>query len=225
MGAFDLIIWDCDGCLVDSEVIASQAELDYLNSLGLELTLDDYIDKFAGRSMKDCLSLIDDLAGKPIAQSFDRVKSRQNIARNLEANLKPIDGLAWVLDALDIDMCIASGSELDRILQSLELVGVERHFVGKVFTSHQVERGKPAPDVFLFAAKQMGVQPARCLVIEDSLHGVKAAKAAGMTVFAYFGASHVSDRWRKGVLEAEPDLAFDDMRDLPRHVNERMMST
>jgi HAD superfamily hydrolase (TIGR01509 family) len=220
MASFDLIIWDCDGCLVDSEVIASRVELEYLQSLGLNLTLDDYIDTFAGKSMKDALPLIDKLAGKPIAQVVDRTAFRQCIAEAFEAYLKPIEGLPQVLQALQVPMCIASGSEKDRITHSLKIAGIDHFFADNIFTSHEVEKGKPAPDVFLYAAQRMNKQPKSCLVIEDSVHGIHAAQAAGMTVFAYLGGSHVTPVWRERVETAKPDRIFDDMALLPNYIED-----
>ena len=112
-------------------------------------------------------------------------------------------------------MCVASGSSIDRLDLTLDIVELKSIFEGRIYSSEQVENGKPAPDIFLYAARNMGVVPENCLVIEDSVSGIKAAKCAGMPVFAFLGASHAVGDWESRVCKEEPDLIFRDMRLLP----------
>ncbi|MDD3181373.1 MAG: HAD family phosphatase [Alphaproteobacteria bacterium] len=213
--SFDLIIWDCDGCLVDSEVIACAIPAALATASGYPITTEEYIERFAGKSAGNGAS---DLVGEAGYEQLDAAfheKVYQETLRGFTDHLKPIEGLAAVLSGLHNPMCVASGSSVERNRHALTIVGLLPFFDGRIFCSSQVAQGKPAPDVFLFAAQQMGVAPAQCLVIEDSVPGVQAAKAAGMTVFAYLGGSHVSESWRERIKAEKPDSIFDDMPALP----------
>lgn len=216
--AIDLIIWDCDGCLIDSEAIASAVEAQAVCRAGFQISVEDYIDQFAGVSMKTALARVDFLSGASVSQCFSGEDVQRETLKALAEAMQPIHGVKEALAALPCDHCVASGSEKSRLDYTLALVDLFDFFEGRIFSTSQVARGKPAPDVFLFAAQQRGVDPSRCLVIEDSTHGIEAAKAAGMRVFGFVGASHVTPRWRGRIEAIEPDVLFDDMAQLPELV-------
>ncbi len=213
---FDLLIWDCDGCLVDSEVLACAVAARCLTDLGYPLTGQDYVNRFAGQTMAATLVALEAETGKAFASRFSLQDFRQQVLALFETALQPTPYVAEALPLLALPMCVASGSSLERNARALALTGLGGYFdKGNLFSAEQVERSKPAPDVFLFAAAQMGIAPEKCVVIEDSVTGITAAKAAGMRVLAYLGGSHVSAVWRQRVAAAQPDAMFDDMRALP----------
>lgn len=214
MNSFELIIWDCDGCLVDSELIACSVPAAIATAYGFPITTQEYLDRFAGQTAGTGIAELARANGcDALGEAYEK-EVYQATLDGLTQGLKPIAGLADVLRRLTVPMCVASGSAVERNRHSLSLVGLLPFFDGHIYSSSQVAQGKPAPDIFLFAAAQMGADPARCLVIEDSVHGVRAAKAAGMTVFAYMGGSHVNAHWRERIAAEEPDIIFDDYAQL-----------
>ncbi len=216
---FDLLIWDCDGCLVDSEVLACAVAAQCLTAIGYPLTGQEYVNRFAGQTIAATLAVLEAETGKPFADRFSLDSFRQQVLALFETSLKPTPYVAEVLPLLALPMCVASGSSLTRNARALALTGLGGYFdKDNLFSAEQVARSKPAPDVFLFAAEQMKAAPEKCLVIEDSVTGITAAKAAGMRVLAYLGGSHVSEMWRQRVAAAQPDALFDDMRALPEMV-------
>jgi HAD superfamily hydrolase (TIGR01509 family) len=136
-------------------------------------------------------------------------------------DLKIINGINDVLSSVKMPMAIASGSEMDRLEYTLQLTNLYDHFNGRIYSSSLVPKGKPAPDIFLYAANELGVEPSKCLVIEDSLNGVRSGKAAGMTVFGFTGGNHIPDKQahREELLSLNADLVFDDMSELPQLIN------
>jgi HAD superfamily hydrolase (TIGR01509 family) len=174
----ELVIFDCDGVLVDSEVIGIEIEAAVLTEAGFEMTADDCADHCIGLSWPDVTAMNDEIQERSLAAFPDR--------------LQPVAGMADLLAALELLRCVASSSDLARVHYSLELTGLSTFFApGTVFSAQMVERGKPAPDLFLHAAAQCGnVAPERCLVIEDSPAGVAAALAAGMDVIGFTGGQH-----------------------------------
>lgn len=215
---FDLIIWDCDGCLVDSEAIACGVVASYMTRLGYPLTGEDYISRFVGKPIETALQEVDLEKGLSLRSTFPYIECRQEILNVFLSALKATVGVEDVLQTISLEHCVASGSSVERNTQALQVTKLFSFFEGKIFSSSQVTHGKPAPDVFFYAAEKMGADPSRCLVIEDSVAGVTAGKAAGMTVFAYMGGSHVNAAWRERVAAAHPDAMFDDMRVLPEMV-------
>jgi HAD superfamily hydrolase (TIGR01509 family) len=211
---FDLIIWDCDGCLVDSEVISCGVGAQILTDWGYPISTRENIDRFAGKGDSEVKKIIEEETGRP-CDIARRPEKKQALLAAFEKDLKPTDGLMDILDGLQAPQCIASGSGFDHLACALRVTGLSQRFENKIFSSSQVPHGKPAPDVFLFAAAQMETTPEKCLVIEDSVFGIQAAKAAGMTVFAYLGGSHVNDAWRTRIEAEAPHVIFDDMRQLP----------
>jgi len=203
----DLIIFDCDGVLVDSEVLSCRCLSEVLAGYGIDLDLDQALDLFLGRSMTAVRDHYE-AHGRLIPEQFSTELSAGVRAAFLSA-LCPIEGVSSVLEGLQIPHCVASSSDFDRVSFSLSLTGLAPHFERRLYTSQMVERGKPAPDLFLYAADRMQADPGRTLVIEDSVSGVMAAKAAGMTVWGFIGGSHYQSRDGKAILhEAGADRVF-----------------
>lgn len=212
-----LLIFDCDGVLVDSEVIAHQTLLDAIAPLGLTIPLEDSFALFSGRSLKDTLGIIERSLGRPLPADF-LDQSRRLLFERFRQNLKPVAGVVDAISALPYPRCVASSSSFDRLRLALEVTGVAPLFGAHVFSATQVLRGKPAPDLFLFAARQMNAKPAHCVVIEDSMLGVEAGRAAGMRVIGFAGASHATEALAGKLSAAGADRVTQTMRDLPRCV-------
>jgi HAD superfamily hydrolase (TIGR01509 family) len=214
-----LIIFDCDGVLVDSEVLSCRCLSEALAGYGIDLGLDQALDLFLGRSMTAVREHYDAL-GHTIPEQFS-AELRAGVRAAFLSGLCPIEGVSSVLERLQIPYCVASSSEVDRVSFSLSLTGLAPHFDGRLYTSQMVERGKPAPDLFLHAAAAMQADPRRTLVIEDSVSGVKAGKAAGMTVWGFVGGSHYQSRDGRALLyEAGADRVFGRMADFRPYESE-----
>src|SRR5262249_54789701 len=205
-----LVIFDCDGVLLDSEVLSCTALVDCLRQQAIEVDLETVIDRFLGRSPR---AIIDYCAsiGRILPPSFfAELRARVRVA--FASGLRPVPGAAAVLQDLRVPYCVASSSDLDRIDYGLRLAGLSPLVGDRIFSAGMVKRGKPAPDLFLHAAACMAAKPSRSLVIEDSLSGVQAAKAAGMTVWGFVGGSHYSNRDGRGPLTAAgADRIFEHM--------------
>ncbi|MGK7889495.1 MAG: HAD family hydrolase [Leptolyngbyaceae cyanobacterium] len=180
--SFELVIFDCDGVLVDSEQITNRVFCKMLNDLGLEVTLEDMFERFVGHSTAQCIEILTELLGAPPPEDFVPTL-RHRIAEALEAGVEPVAGVVGVLDRLTIPYCVASSGEPAKMRLTLGKTGLLSRFEGKIFSVAEVNNPKPAPDVFLHAAAQMGVDPKACAVIEDTPTGVKAGVAAGMYVY------------------------------------------
>jgi HAD superfamily hydrolase (TIGR01509 family) len=210
-----LIIFDCDGVLVDSEVLSCRCLCEALASCGIEVGLEETLDLFLGRSLDAVLEHYQGL-GRSIPRQFP-AELRAKVQETFRAALCPIEGIGSVLEGLKIPHCVASSSALDRVSLSLSLTGLARHFGDRLYTAQMVDRGKPAPDLFLYAARRMQADPARTLVIEDSVSGVRAAKAAGMAVWGFVGGSHYRSRdGRASLRDAGADRVFARMADFWR---------
>jgi len=196
----DLIIFDCDGVLVDSEILSARGYKAVLGEIGVDLPA-GVLESSIGLKQADIFARIAAVTGREIGpDAMARLWPR---TRELfEAELRPTTGLATFLDRLDIARCVASSSHLERIRLSLKLTGLDRYFGDAIFSTYQVARGKPAPDVFLHAANAMGVEPMRSVVIEDSLPGVQGAVAAGMTAVGFLGGQHIRPGHGVALLEA-----------------------
>ena len=211
----DLIIFDCDGVLVDSEVLSCRCLSEVLAGYGISLGLDQALDLFLGRSMTAVLDHYKTI-GRLDPEQFS-AELRAGVRAAFLSALCPIEGVSSVLEGLHTPHCVASSSDVDRVSFSLSLTGLASHFDGRLYTSQMVERGKPAPDLFLHAAERMQADPGRTLVIEDSISGVRAGKAAGMTVWGFVGGSHYQSRDGKAILcEAGADRVFGRMADFWR---------
>lgn len=203
----DLVIFDCDGVLVDSEPIANRLLAESIQELGLHYSYDETVRTFVGHPTHVCIALIEELTGRPVPPGFLEGYDAQLVQR-LATRVEAVPGVAQVLDELVIPYCVASNGAPSHVRSSLERVGFLPRFEGKIFSSTEVARPKPAPDLFLHAASTMGALPSRCAVIEDTVLGVQAGVAAGMKVFGYTGTLGPAP------LEDAGALTFNDMREL-----------
>jgi HAD superfamily hydrolase (TIGR01509 family) len=211
----DLVIFDCDGVLVDSEPISVGVLIDIVAGLGVQISEDSAYDKFLGKSMATISGLLRTDFGLAITDG-DLDRMRAAVYSRFERELKPIPGIQETVLKLNGARCVASSSQPERIRLSLRVTGLLELFEPHIYSSTMVTRGKPAPDLFLHAAKEMGVAPSDCVVIEDSAAGVEAAKKAGMHVLAFAGGSHAATPGLRAAIAAlEPDAVFHDMSLLP----------
>ncbi|MBB2960651.1 HAD family hydrolase [Methylobacterium sp. R2-1] len=213
-----LVIFDCDGVLIDSEPISLATLTRGLNEIGLAISLDSVRERFAGTSMTSIMERVAREDGVTAPDGFvERVKAETLAA--FEAELTAMAGIAEALGLLHLPFCVASSSDPVRLRRSLALTGLLPLFEDHVFSSTQVARGKPFPDLFLFAAERMGAAPERCLVIEDSVPGVQAARAAGMRVVGFTGGGHWGhDRDGRDLLAAGAFSVFSAHAELGRIV-------
>jgi HAD superfamily hydrolase (TIGR01509 family) len=185
----ELVIFDCDGVLVDSEPIALRINQEMLASLGWHLATDEIVDLFVGKSIIANRETVEDHLGGPLPDGWlDEFVARIHAAHATE--LERVDGVTEALDGIDmlgIATCVASSGTHAKIEHSLRLVGLYERFAGRIFSATDVAAGKPAPDLFLHAARALGADPAACVVIEDSRYGVQAARAAAMRSIGYAG--------------------------------------
>jgi HAD superfamily hydrolase (TIGR01509 family) len=207
MMSFELVIFDCDGVLVDSERLAVRTEAQILASLGWPLTEAEVVDRFVGRSAEYMHAQIEQQLGRPVDWEREFESRYRDV---FERELRPVEGIVEVLQALRTPTCVASSGTHAKIRFSLRLTGLLDFFQDRIFSVQDVPRGKPEPDLFLYAAERMGIAPTMCAVVEDSPSGLEAALAAGMRVFAFAGG--VVPRQR---LRHEGVLVFDHMRLLP----------
>jgi HAD superfamily hydrolase (TIGR01509 family) len=190
--SFELVILDCDGVLIDSEPLACAVDAEVYTAAGYPITAEEVMHRFVGFSGKDVDAMIERDLGHPLPDGYDAGYT-QKLHALFRRELKAIDGIAELLDALaqrSIAVCVASSSSPERLRFTLELTNLWERVAPHVFSSALVARGKPAPDLFLYAAHKMGVDPARCLVVEDSAAGVEAARAACMHVIGFCGGGH-----------------------------------
>ena len=211
---FDLVIFDCDGVLVDSEVSSCRAHAETLTRHGYPITPDQVFDRFLGRSMRKATLEIEAELGRPLPEDF-QTQVYAEIFRLFAASLEATPHIDEALAAIMMPVCVASSGPPEKISTSLNHVGLYDRFAPHIFSAVQVTNGKPAPDLFLFAAEQMKTAPARCVVIEDSVAGVTGALAAGMVVFGYHGGSHCRPDTAETLRAAGAAVTFDDMRQLP----------
>ncbi|HEX9857380.1 MAG TPA: HAD family hydrolase [Paracoccaceae bacterium] len=186
----ELVIFDCDGVLIDSEVISANMLIAELKGYGVEMTLEFVSRHFLGRSYPVVLREVRERFGVQLPDKFE-ADYRARLLAAFQRDLRIMPGVAAVIGRLGVPFCVATSSSPERVARSLALVGLADAFAGRIYTASRVTRGKPAPDLFLLAAQEMGVAPGRCLVIEDSLNGVRAGLAAGMEVWRYVGGSHL----------------------------------
>ena len=205
--SFDLVIFDCDGVLVDSERLAVRTEAEILSGLGWPLTEADIVERFVGRSAAYMQQEIERNLGRSIDWEAEFEPRYREV---FERELVAVPGIVEALDQITSPACVASSGSHDKMRFTLGKTGLFDRFDGHIFSVEQVERGKPAPDIFLFAADQMGASPGRCAVVEDSVSGVTARLAAGMAVFAFAGGVTNSE-----ALSIQGAVVLDDMRKLP----------
>ncbi|MEZ6002009.1 HAD family hydrolase [Hyphomonas sp.] len=192
MPAFEALIFDCDGVLVDSEVIAIQCEREMLAQWGLEYEFEAFVQRFVGLHNRDfhiALAADAKAAGLTLPDDFGTALHANNWKR-YETDLTAIEGVMDVVAAFSGKIAVGSSSEAEKLVRKLQLTGLHETFAPHVYSSDLVANGKPAPDLFLLAADRIGARPENCLVIEDSVNGVKAARAAGMTAWGFTGGGH-----------------------------------
>jgi len=187
----DLIIFDCDGVLVDSEIIAARVEAELLTEAGFEISAEELAQTYAGLTFKDILLRIEEISGLPLQATLID-KAEATVDRRLRQDVRAVDGVREAIMQVPWPCCICSNSPSDRIRAMLEKTGILPLFKGPVFTAPELPTGrtKPAPDVFQYAANEFGADPARTFVIEDSVHGIAGARAAGMRVIGFTGGAH-----------------------------------
>jgi HAD superfamily hydrolase (TIGR01509 family) len=189
MAAPALVLFDCDGVLVDTERLTVGVEARVLTDLGWAMDQDEVVRRWMGRSSAAQLTEIGERLGPEVATRFDELTTTE-VLRAFEAELTEIDGIGPLLDLLSahgIATCVASSGSHDRMARTLGLTGLAGRFAGRIFSATEVARGKPAPDLFLHAASRMAAAPSSCVVVEDSPYGVRAGVAAGMRVLGYAG--------------------------------------
>lgn len=191
------VIFDCDGVLVDSEVLALEVELAILAEQGLSFERDDYVTRFMGLSYPAFYDAIDAEAqtrlGRPISDTI-RNEMATRLRQTMIARLTEVPGAGAAVAATPLLKAVASSSTKEGLERKLRQVGLWEHFEPHVYSADHVVNAKPAPDLFLHAAQKLGVKPDACLVLEDSVNGVVAARAAGMRVWGFLGGGHVHDR-------------------------------
>jgi HAD superfamily hydrolase (TIGR01509 family) len=210
----DLIIFDCDGVLVDSEVISCRAHAETLTRHGYPITAEQVLERFLGRSMRQATLEVEAELRRRLPDDF-HTQVYAEIFRLFAASLEATPHIDEALAAIALPVCVASSGPPEKISASLNRVGLYDRFAPHIFSAVQVRNGKPAPDLFLFAAEQMQASPERCLVIEDSVAGITGALAAGMTVLGFHGGSHCRPGYADTLHAAGAIKTFDDMRQLP----------
>jgi HAD superfamily hydrolase (TIGR01509 family) len=204
------IIFDLDGVLADSEYLVNQIEVDIKTQMGFPITIKQQINQFTGLAMNDPL-MVKEL-GKLPDDYWDLVDAQKEIV--FREKLTTTKKVFETLDQIDLPMSIASNSETYWLDMKVEALGLEKYFSGMAFSRELVGKGKPAPDLFLLAASRMGISPEDCLVVEDSVHGIDAARAANMKVCSYLGASHVTKSYAEKVKSAQPDFVVQNMEEI-----------
>ena len=213
LSQFDLVIFDCDGVLIDSEVLSCGCLQEMLYAHGLPIDLEGVFERFLGRSFATVEETYREALGRPLAADF-RPSYKALLKARFAESLRPMPGIEAVLARLDRPCCVASSSDVERLAFSLAAAGLSAHFGDRAYSADLVARAKPAPDLFLYAAERMQAAPARTLVVEDSVNGVLAGKAAGMVVWGFTGGSHHAGRDGAAALTAAgADRILRDMAD------------
>lgn len=215
---FEAILFDCDGVLVDSELITNRVLHAMLNESGWTLSEDDCMRIFIGKTVRSETARIEAETGKPLTDAWMAAFYERRNTR-LRAELVAISGALEAVRAVHTQLqgqiAVASGADKPKVLMQLEKVGMLPYFGAHVFSGHDLPRTKPWPDVYLAAAASLGVDPARCLVIEDSVPGLTAGVRAGATVWGYCPRVNAHST-PESLMTAGASMVFDDMADLPR---------
>ena len=210
----DLIIFDCDGVLVDSEVISCRAHADVLTRHGYPISSDQVLKRFLGVSDREARQTIEREMGRELPDDFE-AQMKQAALNRYASELTAIPYIGEAIAAIDLSKCVASSGTPEKIRHGLTSAGLFDALAPHIFSAVQVARGKPAPDLFLFAAEQMETAPQRCVVIEDSVPGVTGGRAAGMTVLGFHGGGHCTEGHAELLRAAGAHVTFDDMWQLP----------
>ena len=211
----DLVIFDCDGVLVDSEIIAARVEAELITEAGFEIGAEEIAETYAGLTFKDIMMAIEEKANIPFQASMI-IRAEELVDRKLRSDVRAIDGVHQAVAAIIAPHCICSNSRSERITFMLDKVRLLPLFQGRIFSALETptKKTKPAPDVFLYAAEKFKANPANTFVIEDSAHGVQGARAAGMRVIGFTGASHSYPGHADALTEAGAETAISRWSDL-----------
>ena len=186
---YQCIIFDCDGVLVDSEKISNRVLLEMLNSLNVVVDDNYALENFSGTSLTSIFAHIEQKANKKLPVTFEQ-EYRKKTFELFKTELKPVEGIIEILERISIPVCVASSGPLEKIKLNLEITGIIKYFKENIFSSYEIGSWKPDPGIFEYAAKQMGFLPDNCLVVEDSIAGIKAAKKGGFDVCGYINTSN-----------------------------------
>jgi HAD superfamily hydrolase (TIGR01509 family) len=211
---FDLVIFDCDGVLVDSELISCRAHAQTLSRHGYAITEQQVLERFLGVSDREARLTIEAESGRLLPDDFE-AQVKAATLQFYAGDLRAIANVGDAIAAIDLPKCVASSGTPEKIRHGLTSASLYDILAPHIFSATQVKRGKPAPDLFLFAAEQMRASPARCIVIEDSVPGITGALAAGMSVLGFHGGSHCRPGHADKLRAAGAATVFDDMRQLP----------
>ena len=211
---FDLVIFDCDGVLVDSEVISCRAHAETLTRHGYPITPEQVLKRFLGVSDREARLAIEKEIGRSLPDDLE-AQMKAATLKFYAGDLQAIANVGDAIDAIALPKCVASSGTPEKIRHGLICAGLFDQLAPHIFSATQVKRGKPAPDLFLFAAEQMKAKPGRCVVIEDSVPGVTGARAAGMVVLGFHGGSHCPPGHAAMLRDAGAAVTFGDMRELP----------
>lgn len=209
----ELFIFDCDGVLIDSETIANRVNVEVLASLGVEFTLEDYMERFVGVSLHDEVLEIERLRNIKLPDDYES-RLMGHKYKVFDEELRAIEGIAEFVKRVETPKAVASGSSPERLEYTLKLTHLWELFAPHVYSTTLVPKSKPAPDIFLYTANQFNVTPEKCLVIEDSTLGVRAGIAAGMTVLGFTGGSHIKNGHAERLLELGAVKVFSKMQDV-----------
>jgi HAD superfamily hydrolase (TIGR01509 family) len=213
----ELIIFDCDGVLLDSEMISCAADADAYCSIGYQITAKEMAFRFAGVPGDSIDKILSEEIGKALPLDFRRT-IQEKILLKYRSELRTIKGVEETLKQLKIQKCVASSSAPSKLALGLIETGIYELLYPHIFSAKLVEKGKPHPDIFLYAANQMGVTPANCLVIEDSVAGVTAAKAADMKCIGFIGGSHCSENQSERLIDAGASFVISDFKNVLKHL-------
>jgi HAD superfamily hydrolase (TIGR01509 family) len=217
----ELVIFDCDGVLIDSEIVVCRLVGEELTQLGYTISTREVIDRFAGRPEREMVADIEADWGQTLPGSFFQ-RCRQRTHEAYGSELQPISGVADMLGRIKIPVCVASSAYPEKLKLGLQSAGLYDRLAPNLISASYVAKGKPAPDVFLYAAGWMRQPVPGCLVIEDSVPGVRAAKAAGMRVVGFTGGSHCQPGHSDRLKDAGADSILSDMRELSQLVPEAL---
>lgn len=216
--SFDLVIFDCDGVLVDSEMLSCESISAALADHGIEMSVAECHEHFVGVTLAHARAYVMERFKCDLPESLpEDIRARDRVI--FKDRLQAVSGIHEALAALPVARCVASNGKMDKMRFTLGLTGLYDKLDPNIFSAEMVARGKPEPDLYLFAAEKMGVEPSRCVVVEDSLVGITAAHRAGMRVLAFAGATHGGDAHLKALHDSPALLVFDDMAALPNILN------
>jgi HAD superfamily hydrolase (TIGR01509 family) len=203
----ELVIFDCDGVLVDSDRISLRIQAEWISALGLEMSYEDCVRDFLGLGMSATLRILAERLGRPVPEGWE-TELDGAVRDGFRRELTPVPGIIEALKEIELPACVASSGSQEKMRLTLGLTGLWDRFAGRIFSADEVKRGKPAPDLFLHAASRMSTPPERCIVVEDSPFGIAAAKAAGMSALGFAAATPAAR------LDGA-DAVFTAMEDLP----------